>query len=152
MKYEHYAQEGHKFVKEVASELGDVDNIDQADRIMTSVLHALRDLLTPEESLHLISQLPMMLKAIYVNGWHLHTRNRVRTMDEFIECLMLKNPKTAPQDFGNDDKAIERTKAVFKIIRNHIAIGEVKDIVSQLPAELTELWLSPEEDHERHSV
>ena len=152
MKYEHYAQEGHKFVKEVASELGDADNIDQADRIMTSVLHALRDLLTPEESLHLISQLPMMLKAIYVNGWHLPTRNRVRTMDEFIECLMLKNPKTAPQDFGNDDKAIERTKAVFKIIRNHIAIGEVKDIVSQLPAELTELWLSPEEDHERHSV
>jgi uncharacterized protein (DUF2267 family) len=152
MKYDQYAHEAHKFVKEVASELGDADNIDQADRIMTSVLHALRDLLTPEESLHLISQLPMLLKAIYVNGWRLHTKNRIRSMDEFIECLMLKNPKTAPQDFGNDDKAMQRTKAVFKVIKNHIAIGEVKDIVSQLPAELTELWLSPEEDLERRSV
>jgi uncharacterized protein (DUF2267 family) len=65
---------------------------------------------------------------------------------------MLKNPRTAPQDFGNDEKAIERTKAVFKVLRNHIAIGEVKDIVSQLPSELTELWLTPEEDKERHSV
>src|SRR3989337_2393625 len=152
MKYEHYAQEARKFVKEVALELGDAESIDQADRIMTSVLHTLRDLLTPEESLHLISQLPMMLKAIYVNGWRLHTKNHIRSIDEFIECLMLKNPRTAPQDFGSDEKAIERTKAVFKVLRNHIAIGEVKDIVSQLPSELTELWLTPEEDKERHNV
>lgn len=152
MKYEHFAQEGRKFVKEIASELGDADNIDQADRIMTSVLHALRDLLTPEESLHLISQFPMMLKAIYVNGWRLSSKNRIRSMDEFLECLRLKTPRTAPQDFGNDEKAMERAKAVFKVLRNHIAIGEVKDIVSQLPSELTELWLSPEENQERHSV
>jgi len=152
MKYEHFAQEARKFIKEVALELGDAENMDQADRIMTSVLHTLRDLLTPEESLHLISQLPMLLKAIYVNGWRLHTKNRVRSMDQFIECLMLKNPRTSPQDFGNDQKAIERTKAVFKVLRNHIAIGEVKDIISQLPPELTELWLSPEENQERHSI
>jgi uncharacterized protein (DUF2267 family) len=151
MKYEQYAQEARKFVKEIASELG-TDNIDQADRIMTSVLHVLRDILTPEESLHLISQLPMLLKAIYVNGWRLSTKNRIRSMNEFIESLMLKNPRTAADDFGNDEKAIERTKVVFKVLRNHIAIGEVKDIVSQLPFELTELWLSPEENQERHSI
>ena len=152
MKYEQHAQEAHKFVKEVASELGNIDSIEQADRIMTSVLHVLRDLLTPEESLHLISQLPMMLKAIYVNGWRIHTKHRIRTQDEFIECLLLKNPKTAPQDFGNDDKAIKRAKAVFKVLRNHIAIGEVKDIVAQLPAEISELWLTPAEYRELYSV
>ena len=152
MKYERYAQEGRKFLKEVASELGDADNIDQADRIMTSVLHTLRDLLTPEESLHLISQLPMLLKAIYVNGWRLHVKNRIRSIDEFVKCLSLKNPGSVPQDFVPNEVAIARAKAVFKVLRNHIAIGEVKDIVSQLPAELTELWLSPEENQERHSV
>src|SRR5688572_826767 len=107
MKYEQYALEARKFVKEVASELGDADNIEQADRIMTSVLHALRDLLTPEESLHLISQLPMLVKAIYVNGWRLSPKKRIRSMDEFIECLLLKNPRAAAVDFGNDDKATE---------------------------------------------
>jgi uncharacterized protein (DUF2267 family) len=152
MKYEHYVQEAHKFVKDIAAELGEPDNTYQADRIMTSVLHALRDILTPEESLHLISQLPMLIKGIYVNGWRLSTKNRIRSMDEFIESLMLQNPRTAPQDFGTDEKAIERTKAVFKVLRNQIAIGEVKDIVSQLPSELTELWLTQEENQERHSI
>lgn len=152
MKYERYAQEAHKFVKDVATELGEPDNLDQADRIMTSVLHALRDLLTPEESLHFISQLPMLLKATYVNGWRLSVKNRIRTMNEFVECLKEKNPRTVPQDFANDEIAIERTKAVFKVVRNHIALGEVKDIVAQLPVELTELWMNPEENMERPSV
>jgi uncharacterized protein (DUF2267 family) len=150
MKYERYAQEARKFVKDVATELGEPDNLDQAERIMTSVLHALRDLLTPEESLHFISQLPMLLKATYVNGWRLSVKNRVRSMNEFIECLKQKNPRTVSQDFENDEIAIARTKAVFRVVRNHIAIGEIKDIVAQLPAELTELW--PEENMERHGV
>jgi uncharacterized protein (DUF2267 family) len=152
MKYEQYAQEAQKFVKEIANELGETGNTGQADRIMTSVFHVLRDILTPEESLHLISQLPMVLKGVYVNGWHLGKKERIRSKDEFIECLMLQNPRAAAQDFGNDEKAIERSKAVFRVLRNHIAVGEVKDIVAQLPSELTELWLSPEEERERHSV
>ena len=64
MKYQQYAHEGHKFVSEVATEFGEPENFEQADRIMTAVLHTLRDILTPEESIHLISQLPMMIKAI----------------------------------------------------------------------------------------
>jgi uncharacterized protein (DUF2267 family) len=151
MKFDQYAQEAHAFVKEVAYELGEPDNKNQAERIMTSVLHTLRDLLTPEESLHLISQLPMMIKAIYVNGWHLSSKATIRSMDQFIEHLMLKNPRTAPIDFGNDEKAIQRTKAVFSVLRNHISIGEVKDIVAQLPSELNELWLTDTEALERNS-
>ena len=146
MKYEQYVHDGRKFTSEVAAALGDPDNMDQADRIMTSVMHALRDLLTPEESLHLIAQLPMLIKAVYVNGWHLsNNKKRIHTMDEFIENLMLQNHRTAAQDFGNDALAIQRTKAVFGVLRNHVAVGEVKDIVAQLPAELSELWLSPDE-------
>jgi uncharacterized protein (DUF2267 family) len=152
MKYEQYAHEAHKIVKEVATELGDPVNVEQAERIMTTVLHTLRDILTPEESLHLISQLPMLLKGIYVNGWHLGKKDRIRSKDEFIECLMLQNPRTAAQDFGNDDKAMERSKAVFRVLRNHLAVGEVKDIVAQLPSELTELWLSPAEEQEHRII
>jgi uncharacterized protein (DUF2267 family) len=152
MKYEQYANEAHKFVSEVAIALGEPDNIDQADRVMTSVLHTLREIITPEESLHLISQLPMLVKAIYVNGWHLRKKNRIKTMDEFIECLMLQNPRTAAADFGTDEKAAARTKAVFRVLRNHIAVGEVKDIVAQFPPGLVELWLSETEQQERFSV
>jgi uncharacterized protein (DUF2267 family) len=152
MKYEHYAHEAQKFLKEVAIELGDTTTLDQADRIMTSVFHTLRSVLSPEESLHLVSQLPMLLKAIYVNGWHLGKKDRIRSKTEFIQCLMQQNPRTATLDFSSDETAIDRTRAVFKVLRNHIAIGEIKDIVAQLPSELAELWLTPQEEQERHSV
>ncbi|MBA4055719.1 MAG: DUF2267 domain-containing protein [Marivirga sp.] len=151
MKYEQYAQEARRFVKEVAAELGEVDT-DQAERIMISVLHTFRDLLTPEESMHLIAQFPMLLKAIYVNGWRFGSKTRVRSLGEFVEALKEKNPRVSTLDFGNNELAIVRTKAVIRVLRNHIAIGEVKDIVSQLPSELTELWLNPEENQERQSV
>jgi uncharacterized protein (DUF2267 family) len=152
MKYEEYASEAHKFVNEIASELGEPGDFEQADRIMTAVFHTLRNILTPEESLHLISQLPMLIKAIYINGWHLSRKERVRSIDEFIESLMLQNPRAATRDFGNDEKAKERASAVFRVLRNHIGVGESKDVAAQLPSQLIELWLYPEEEKEQHSV
>jgi uncharacterized protein (DUF2267 family) len=152
MKYEQYAYEAGKFTNEVAIALGDPENTDQADRIMTAVMHALRELLTPEESLHLISQLPMLIKAIYVNGWHISgNKKRIHSMEEFIECLMLQNPRTAAQDFGNDEKAIARTKAVFQVLKNHVSAGEVKDIIAQMPDELTALWVPQQETEVAHA-
>ena len=38
MKYQQYAHAGHKFVSEVAAELGDPEDLENADRIMTAVL------------------------------------------------------------------------------------------------------------------
>ena len=140
MKFEQYAQDGRKFVNEVAVELGDRQNTDHAERVMTAVLHTLRDILSPEESLHMISQLPMLIKAIYVNGWHFHPRNRIRTMDEFAECLMLQNPRTAPNDFGNDEMAISKTQAVFRVLKRHVSDGEIRDVINQFPEELAMLW------------
>jgi uncharacterized protein (DUF2267 family) len=99
----------------------------------------------------LISQLPMIIKGIYVNGWSLKNKNRIKTLDDFIECLMLQNPKAAPADFGNDEKAIAATKAVIRVLRKRVSTGEVKDIVSQLPDELTQLWLNEIEEAEWHA-
>jgi uncharacterized protein (DUF2267 family) len=146
MKFEQYVNEGRKFVNEVSQELGNPADTDRAERVMTSVFHTLRELISPEESLHLISQLPMLIKAIYVNGWHLNTKNRIRSMDEFIECLMLQNPRTAAQDFGNDQRAKEQTKAVLRVLKRHVSQGEIQHIIDQFPLELTELWLTEEQE------
>jgi uncharacterized protein (DUF2267 family) len=151
MKFEQYYTEGQQFVKEIAAELGAADQPDQAARIMTAVLHTIREVITPEESLHLISQLPMLIKGIYVNGWTLKNKSRIKTLDDFIECLMLQNPKATPDDFGNDEKAIAVIKAVIRVLRKRVSTGEVKDIVSQLPDELTQLWLNEIEEAEWHS-
>ena len=86
MKFDQYIGKANEFLKEVARELGTPEDTDHAYRIMSSVFHTVREVLSPEESLHLISQLPMFLKAVYVNGWHLKPKDRIRSMHEFIEC------------------------------------------------------------------
>ncbi len=68
LDFEKYAAKGNEFINKLAEHLNDPDNRDRAGRILRSVLRALRNRLTVEESLQLISQLPMAIKAVYVEG------------------------------------------------------------------------------------
>ena len=71
LNFDQFAAEGNSFMKEYAKELGLVENVDKAGRILTTILHGLREMVSTEESLQFIAQLPMCLKAVYVNGWAL---------------------------------------------------------------------------------
>lgn len=142
--FEEYESNARKFVNDVACELGNPDNHKSAIRIMTSVLHTIRDVLTVEESLHLISQLPLFIKGFYVNNWHLGDKEKIKDTDGFIERLLLHNARTGPLDFGTDERAIKNTKAVMRVLRKHLSQGEIDDIIAQFPAELKGLWLADE--------
>lgn len=147
MKFDQYVEKANQFVKEVARELGTPADTDHAYRVMTSVFHTIREILSPQESLHLISQLPMILKGVYVNEWQLKPKNKIRTMDEFIECLMLQNPRTAAEDFGEDEKAKNKTRAVLHVFKRHVSVGEIQDIIDQFPMELAELWITQTQEY-----
>jgi uncharacterized protein (DUF2267 family) len=147
MKFDQYIEKANEFLKEVAQELGTPEDTDHAYRIMSSVFHTVREILSPEESLHLISQLPMFLKAVYVNGWHLKPKNRIRTMREFIACLKMQNVRSAMQDFPDDAAAKQKTQAVLHVVKNHVATGEIQDIIDQLPMELAELWITQTQEY-----
>lgn len=68
LNFNQYAAEGNTFMKAYAKELRLTGDYDKAGRILSTVLHGLREMITTEESLQLIAQLPMFLKAVYVNG------------------------------------------------------------------------------------
>lgn len=138
--FEEFENDAKAFVKEVAAGLHDPEDLQTAMRILTAVLHTIRDILSVEESLHLISQLPLYIKGIYVTGWYLGDKGRIKDKDEFIERLLLENTKTAVRDFGNDGKAIENVKAVTNVLRNHLTKGQVNHIADQLPGALKDLW------------
>lgn len=95
-QFEEYSQKGMEFLKEVAERLETPEDTAYADRLTTAVLNVFRDLITTEESLHLISGFPMYLKAIYVNGWKIHPNTaRIKTREEFFELLREKYPRTS---------------------------------------------------------
>jgi uncharacterized protein (DUF2267 family) len=146
MNFEQYAPEANKLLKEIAEEIGTPNDNDHAYRVMKSVFHTLREVLSPEESLHLISQLPLTIKGVYVDGWHLQTKDRIRSMPEFLECLRSQNQPSAARDFGSDETAKHHTKCVFNVLKRHVTIGEIQHMMDQFPMELMELWITEEND------
>jgi uncharacterized protein (DUF2267 family) len=139
-----YTAEANRFINEVAAELGDSSAWDMAGRVTIAVFHTLREKLTPEESFHLISQLPMILKGIYVDGWDPAKQvERTDTLEEFLQHLRDHDARAAGRDFGDDEQAARHFQAVLRVMSHYISDGEMKHIRQQLPrpvAQLFETW------------
>lgn len=141
MNFEKYVEKGNLFLKEVAQEIGVPEDRERAGRILRTVLHVLRDRLTLEESFDLISQLPMCIKAVYVDGWKpkLTPDKSIRTVGDFIDAILEYDQRAAGRDFGNREHALEIVKALFRVIKNHVSDGEIQDLKGDLPHHLKTL-------------
>lgn len=141
LNFDSYTQKAQEFVKEVATELGNPEDTGHAGRVLTAVFHSVREMITPEESMHLIAQLPMYIKAVYVDNWKISGKQgSIRSQEEFLEKLREKTGRTAERDFGNDEMAMQKVEAVFNVLKRHVSEGEINDIKAQLPEPLAELW------------
>jgi uncharacterized protein (DUF2267 family) len=129
-----YVEEATLFFKEVALELGNPNDINAAGRVTAAVLHTLRERLTVEESMHLISNLPMILKGIYVDGWKITKQAyHADTLGEFLNEVREHSRVDPGRDFGGDDTARERVQAVTRVLRRYVDEGEIRHIKQQLP-------------------
>ncbi len=144
LNFNHYATEGNTFLKHYAKEMNLADNRDKAGRILSSILHALRDIITPEESLQFIAQLPMFLKAVYVNGWTIKKdKPRIKKMAEFIDLVRQHDGPAAINDFEYNDEVAEMyIDTTFIYLRKYISLGEMEDIRDGLPKDLKSMIYS----------
>jgi len=138
--FDHYSAKGNYILGELAMELRDPDNISRAAGVLRCTLHTLRRCLSIEESLHFISQLPLIIKGMYVDGWKISHKERIRTWDEFL--LELSDTGDSPADFNDRQNAAIAVAAVFRVLMVHISAGEMSDVVAQLPAPLRNALLS----------
>jgi uncharacterized protein (DUF2267 family) len=139
--FEKHAAKGNKFLKDVMEYMGEDNNRDKAYRITKAVLHSLRDVLTVEENLHLISQLPLVLKGVYVDNWKISgSPKRLRSIDDFCQDLQTIAGLTAEEDFPSKDDCMDSIHAVFSVIKEMVSEGEIEDIKAIMPRELKELW------------
>ena len=88
LRFDDYATKGKAFVAEVARELK-TDDTDRAGRMLRCVLRALRNRLTVEESFQFLSQLPMAIKAVYVDGWKVRMNpSKIKHIEDFRTEVM----------------------------------------------------------------
>ncbi len=135
MNFEKNAQVGNAFLKEVAIELGHPEDIKRAGRVLRSTLRVLRRKISPEEYLDFISQLPMCIKAVAVDGWKLNQfpDRSIRNVEDLIEAVMDEDARSAENDFGDENEAKEAVGGVFRVIKRHISEGEMEDLEAELP-------------------
>jgi len=136
LNFTQFAAEANTFLKIYSKELNLTNNTDKAGRILSSILHALRDVITTEESLQLISQFPMFLKAVYVNGWTIQKKQKIKTMPEFIDLVRKHDGVTSISDFESDEIAENYIDTTFIILRKYISLGELEDLRTVLPKNL----------------
>lgn len=140
LNFNQYAAEGNTFMKKYSEELGLTKNPDRAGRILTTILHGLREMISTEESLQFIAQLPMFLKAVYVNGWTIKDKKKkVKNMDDFIELLRSISGPTSIADFKSEGIIEDDIHSTFFMLRQYVSSGQIKDMKSQLPKQLKRL-------------
>jgi len=136
LNFNQFAKEGNAFLKEFAKKINMPNDTDKAGRILSSILHGLREVITTEESLQLISQFPMFLKAVYVNKWTTRKKVRVKSMTDFIDLIRELNGVTSLNDFESEEVAENYIHATFMMLRKYVSLGELEDIRTVLPKEL----------------
>ena len=78
----------------------------------------------------LISELPMILKAVYVDGWVISkARKDYSTKDDLLNEIA-SQLNTGVNDFADDPEG--KVKAVFRVLRRCIFDGEMQHVIAQL--------------------
>lgn len=123
-----------EWLKELNDELHR-DDPRQLYRMLRAVLIALRDRMTVEEATDLGAQLPLLIRGFYYEGWNpSKTPSTERDLPSFLNRIS-ENLVT-----GVDGDPEEVTRAVFKVLQNHVTAGEIEDVKSNMPKDLQPLW------------
>lgn len=144
LNFNQYATEGNTFLKDYTKQLGLGEDTEKAGRIFSSIMHALREIIPVEESLQFIAQLPMFLKAVYVNGWTIKKKKRrIKRMEEFVELVKKMDEPAAIGDYGYENDLAEKyIDLTFIYLRKYVSLGEMEDIRDGLPKDLKSMIYS----------
>lgn len=140
LDFNQYAQEGNEFINKLAADLGHPDRKDQTGILLRAVLHTLRDRISVPENLHVVAQLPMFLKGVYVDQWsYSEDVDRLKTAQEFSKRVEDRQAQLGEQRFDWEQPTEQLIKKVFAAIEQYLTEGEIDDIRSELPEEIAAL-------------
>ena len=128
----------HIWLKEIMADIGPDRQV--AWKVLSVVLHKLRDRLPLGLAAHLGSQLPILVRGVYYDQFEpgkLPTECNSR--EEFVAEVAEWLTDTRPVD---PDLAV---RSVFKVLSNHVSEGQIAKVREALPRSLRQSWMTAEE-------
>ena len=133
----HTLTETHEWLEELVRK-GGFEVEQQAYSWFRAVLHTIRDRLTVEEAAHFASQLPMLVRGFYYEGWRpALAPNEWTTLDDFFSRIRESLHAPTQEDVGD---MRQPTGAVLTLLTEKLTEGQVRHVREQLPKEVQELW------------
>jgi len=130
---DHTVQETNTWLRAVADQLH-FDDRHHAYIALRAVLHALRDRLPPEVAVHLGAQLPMLVRGVYYEGWHMAGKPvKDRNVQEFSDHVLKELPPRFPMD------PLTVARGVFEVLWERLDPGEFAKLMDHLPVSLRTL-------------
>jgi uncharacterized protein (DUF2267 family) len=128
----------HIWLNEICNDIGPDKQL--AWKVLSVVLHKLRDRLTIGLAAHLGAQLPLLVRGVYYDQFEpSKLPTECRNRDEFVAEVAEWLTDTRPVD-PND-----AIRAVFRVLSRHISEGQIEKVREALPRELRQMWLTAEE-------
>ena len=118
----------NEWLDRLSRELGTEDR-QRAYGLLRAVLHALRDRVGTEVSVHLAAQLPLLVRGIFYEGWDPGSTPQKLTLDEFI--VRVERDAT----LQSSAEAASTTRAVMQVLRDELAPGIMDHVIAVLPDE-----------------
>jgi len=126
-------QSVHIWLNDIADHIGPDKHC--AYRTLHAVLRVIRDRLSVEQAVQLSSQLPLFIKGMYFDQWHLVGKpEKFRTVEEL--CARI----SAEMNGARKVKPKLAAMAVMKAMSSHISHGEITKIKGSMPAHIRALW------------
>jgi uncharacterized protein (DUF2267 family) len=132
-----YLTQGNQILSELADELDIPKDKARVLHILKAVLHGIRNRISPEESSQFMAQLPMLLKAIYVDGWQIgKLQKRVSTFEEFIDDIYDLSGGYKGLAFDDRMEVEKSISVVLKVLKQYISEGEFNDVLAFMSPKL----------------
>ena len=109
-------------------------------KVLSVVLHKLRDRLPIGVAAHLGAQLPLLVRGVYYDQFQpSRLPTECNSREEFVAEVAEWLTDTRPVD---PDQAI---RTVFKVLSRHVSAGQVEHVKQALPRSLRQSWESAEQ-------
>ncbi|MDP3747467.1 MAG: DUF2267 domain-containing protein [Phenylobacterium sp.] len=127
---------------EIMQEVGPDRQI--AWKVLSTVLHKLRDRLPVELAAHLGSQLPLLVRGVFYDQYQpARQPSDCKTLEAFVEEVAEWLSDIRPVD---PNLAVG---AVFRVLSRHVPKGQLDKVRSALPGSLRAFWEDVEEAEQR---
>jgi len=131
---DHAPQVVAEWLNELCEDLGWSEK-PRAHLLLRETLHAVRDLLGPDEAADLAAQLPILIRGIFFEGWvpsktPVAARSKAALMER-VGAHFAKQPLEDPE---------RAVAAVFDLLRRHVSFGEFEQVRNAMRKSVRELW------------